>query len=128
MPANKRNLILAASAVLVRRGPDAHRPRAGCIVTDDGGRPHLRDLGQVYVTLAAARAYGQALGLRDEEARRSLTAALVAHGRVVEGAVTSGATAGVRARSRALGQDIHARVSREDDGLLVVVAVQVRRA
>lgn len=94
---------------------------------DDGGRPRIADLGQVYVTMAAARAYGQALGLREEEARRSLTAALVAHGRVTEGAVEPGATAGVRARSRALGQDISARVSREDDDLLVVVAVQVRR-
>jgi hypothetical protein len=97
-------------------------------VADDGGRPRLAELGQVYVTLAVARAYGRAVGLSgEEEARRRLTALLVSHGRVVEGAVAPGATAGVRARSRRLGEDVSARVALEEDGLLVVVAVQVRR-
>lgn len=96
---------------------------------DDGGRPHLRDLGPLLVSNAAVRSYARAVRLRgdEEEARRRLTALLVASGRVVEGAVAPGATAGVRARSRALGQDVSARVVLEPDGLLVVVAVQVRR-
>lgn len=91
-------------------------------------RVRLAELGQIYVTLAVARDYARARGLQEEEARRELTVRLVAHGRVTQPAIEPGATVGVRARSRTTGVDIAARVIREADDLLVVVAVQVRRA
>lgn len=40
-------------------------------------RIRLRDRGQVYVTLTAARTYADAEGLREEEARRELTELLI---------------------------------------------------
>ena len=85
--------------------------------------PALGSLGQVYVTLAAARTYAAARGLLEEEARRELTERLLeAHQKEAE----SGAPELWRYRSRAGGLDISARVSREGP-LLVIVSISVRR-
>ena len=85
--------------------------------------PALGSLGQVYVTLAAARTYATARGLLEEEARRELTERLL-DARQKES--EPGAPELWRYRSRAHGVDISARVSHEGP-LLVIVTVSSRR-
>jgi hypothetical protein len=90
-------------------------------MTDD--RPTLGSLGQVYVTLRAARDYAAARGLREEEARREITEQILEARLTAEAVGDRPAT--FRRRSRTTGVDITARVVREGQ-LLLVVAVSVR--
>lgn len=86
-------------------------------------RPRLRDRGQIYVTMTAARTYAEAEGLRIEEARRELTELLL-YAREMAPA-TETRPASYRYRSRADGVDISATVSLEGE-LWIVVSINVR--
>ena len=78
--------------------------------------------GQMLVTQAAADQYGEAMDMDYEEARRELTGLLISARRTTQPA--SGAE-GWRVRSRSMGIDVSAQVTR--DGLLAVVThVRVR--
>lgn len=85
----------------------------------DGVGRTLGESGQVYVTLAAAQAYGAMERLGDEEARRELTEILLASKEIM------GRSRLWRARRRSTGLDLIARVSHENQ-LLVVTSVDVR--
>lgn len=83
----------------------------------------LSETGQILVSQAAARQYAEARGLQIEEARRELTALLAGAKR---GSDSDTGAERWRARSRTLGVDVSAMVSREG-GLAVVTYVHVRR-
>jgi len=87
--------------------------------TDGAFRRQLGEEGQVYVTLAAARQYGEAEDVREEEARRELTELLL-EAKGVEGRPDQW-----RYRSQSSQLDVLARVSPESP-LLVVTHVSVR--
>lgn len=87
--------------------------------TEAAFRRTLGETGQVYVTLAASRAYGAIERLGDEEARRELTEMLLD---AKESETTPGQW---RFRRRSEAIDITARVSK-DNQLLVVTTVSVR--
>lgn len=102
--------------------------------TDD--RPRLRDLGQVYVTSAAARQYASAAAevyaegkeIQIEEARRELTELLMEARRVES---ESGTHELWRFRRDSIGVDISARIVREksspgDAVMMVVVSISAR--
>lgn len=82
----------------------------------------LGEVGQVYVTLAAAKQFAAAAGIQLEEARRTLTELLLDARRMGESG--SGAEQW-RHRSRQSGWDIGAHISREGP-LAVVVHVHCR--
>ncbi len=85
--------------------------------------PTLSETGQILVTQAAARQYGEARGLQTEEARRELTTLLT--GAKPTATPPRNGLEGWRIRSRSLGVDVGAHVSRE--GVIAsVVHVQVR--
>jgi hypothetical protein len=89
----------------------------------------LDEVACVYVTLAAAQEYARTMSLQIETARRDLTVWLLDARRVVGDGGRRGNTERWRRRGRMGGGDrldVDARVAIED-GLAVVVSVQVRR-
>lgn len=84
-------------------------------------RETLGSTGQVYVTLAAAQAFADALDLREEEARLRLTLLLLD----ARPAPALEGREGWRHRSRTTGLDVSAQVVREGR-LAKVVHVSVR--
>lgn len=83
----------------------------------------LRDVGQVYVTLAAAQAYARWRDMREEEARRELTVVLLDARQV--GETRDDGSEAWRYRSRPKRLDVTATVSYEGE-LAVVVRVNFR--
>lgn len=84
-------------------------------------RETLGSTGQVYVTLAAAQAFADAIDLREEEARLRLTLLLLD----ARPAAALDGREGWRHRSRTTGLDVSAQVVREGP-LAKVVHVSVR--
>lgn len=91
-------------------------------------KPRLRTVGQVYVTLAAAREYAAASrqthvrALGEEEARRELTELLLDAARITGDTETPERW---RYRRTSANIDISARIVREGD-LMVVVSITAR--
>ncbi len=88
-------------------------------------KPRLREIGQVYVTLAAAESYAESESLRIEEARRELTEIALDAYVTGDGALESGRATNCRARPKQQAVDLSLTVVQEGR-LLVVVAVSAR--
>lgn len=84
----------------------------------------LGETGQIFVTASAARTFAHHTSLLPEEARRRLTSLLLSAKQTNR--PIAGEPERWRFRRQSTGLDINAHVSREDDGLAVIVYVHVR--